>query len=448
MKHRCFKKWLGALALFGMTGLGAHAARPGVASRSMEELMQAAGVASDADRTVVFKTKAIPAVPDPVLTWNTAALEAIKAESTPPPMASRHLAILHAAIYDAVNGITRTGAPYDAALAQAPAGAREEASASAAAYKVLVALYPKRSAAFSAVYGAAVPDTTAEPASASRQWGERVADAILSRRASDGSSASVAYTPTTVAGRWQPTPPNFAPALFPQWPSVTPFTMRSGSQFRPAAPPGITTPQFTAEYNEVKELGSANSVKRTADQAEIATFWADGAGTVTPPGHWNQIAQDVAVQRGNTMRQNARLFALLNFAMADAGIVAWDAKYAYDFWRPVTAIREADKAGNPDLVADPSWTPLLVTPPFSEYVSGHSTFSGAAAAALEGFFGTDSVSFTTGSRSFVRFSAAAEEAGMSRIYGGIHFNSANVKGLNAGKALGQYVTANYLMIGK
>jgi len=199
-------------------------------------------------------------------------------------------------------------------------------------------------------------------------------------------------------------------------------------------------------------MGAATNSTRTADQTQIALFWADGAGTETPPGHWNSIAQDVAAAKGNTLEENARLFALLNLAMADAAICAWDAKYSFSFWRPVTAIRHADTDGNPATEPDPSWSSLIVTPPFPDYVSGHSTFSGAAATVLAIFYGTDNVSFTTGSdflpgvhRSFNSFSAAAAEAAVSRLYGGIHFRSANEDGLHGGLAIGHLMMHNFLL---
>jgi hypothetical protein len=251
---------------------------------------------------------------------------------------------------------------------------------------------------------------------------------------------------------WRPTPPGYLDALLPQWPAVTPFCMRSGSQFRPPAPPGLTAPAYAANFLEVKALGGVESMVRTPEQTEIAFFWADDAGTVTPPGHWNRIAQTVALQRGLTLVENARLFALLNLALADAGIVCWDGKYHYGYWRPVHGIREADPSLNPATTPDPDWTPLLTTPPFPSYASGHSTFSGAAATVLAHFFGTDAVAFTSTSetipgvrRSYPGFWAAAEEAGKSRIFGGIHWEFDNREGLICGRAVGDYVSRYFLL---
>src|SRR5207245_9519009 len=209
-----------------------------------------------------------------------------------------------------------------------------------------------------------------------------------------------------------------------------PFAIEQG-RIHPKDPPRLTDPAYTAAFKEVKQLGSAGSKTRTKEQTQIAHFWADGPGTCTPPGHWNQIAQTVARQRGTTMAENARIFALLNLALADAGILCWDCKYKLAFWRPVTGIQNADQHANPDTDADRSWTPLLTTPPFPSYTSGHSSFSGAAAAVLADFFG-DKVGFETTSedlpgvkRTFTSFWAAAQEAGQSRIYGGIHWQFDN-----------------------
>ena len=228
--------------------------------------------------------------------------------------------------------------------------------------------------------------------------------------------------------------------------------MTASSQFRPPGPPVLSSARYAADVNEVKQLGAATNSARTAEQSQIAIFWADGAGTETPPGHWNSIAQEIAAAQGNTLEENARLFALLNLAMADAAICAWDAKYAFNFWRPVTAIRSADLDGNPDTEPDPNWRSFIATPPFPDYVSGHSTFSGAASVVLAKFYGSDDIAFTTGSdflpgvqRSFNSFSAAAAEAADSRLYGGIHFRSANEDGLHGGIGIGQLVSEHFLL---
>ncbi len=386
-----------------------------------------------------------PANGDVVTDWNAAVLDAIRAGRTAPPIASRSLAILHVSIYDAVNGITRTHEPY---LVQsvASSSASREAAASAAAHQALVNLFPASASSFDALHAAilaAIPDGPQKAAGI--VWGEFVANQILAARASDGSDALVPPPDGSGPGVWVPTPPAFSPYLLPQWGFVVPFGMSNSSQFRPPGPPSLDSEQYAADYNEVKELGAALGSTRTADQTQIALFWADGAGTETPPGHWNSIAQIIAAGQGNTPEENARLFALLNVAMADAAICAWDAKYTFHFWRPVTAINFAEPLLN--------WASFIVTPPFPDYVSGHSTFSGAAATVLSFFYGTEDLPFTTGSdflpgvyRSFSTCLDAAEEAAASRLYGGIHFRSANEDGLQAGISIGEWTDTHYLQL--
>jgi len=400
---------------------------------------------------LAFSTLPLIAPADLVTDWNAVTLQAIRVDRTPPPRASRALAILHISIYDAVNGIRRTHQPYRVG-GQVPASASVEAAASAAAHKVLVALYPNQRTNFDAVYATSLARIRNHPQKRmGMAWGTLVASKILASRANDGSTNVVALPLLTGPGYWEPTPPAFAPYLLPQWGMVTPFAMTSSSQFRPAGPPTLDSAAWAANYNEVKALGAATNSTRTADQSEIARFWADGAGTETPPGHWNHIAAEVARERGNTLEQNARLFALLNIAMADAGICAWDAKYTFYNWRPVTAIRKGDTDGNPATDPDTAWSSFIVTPPFPDYCSGHSTFSAAAAAVLAMFYGTDHIAFTTGSdllpgvtRSFETFSAAAAEAALSRLYGGIHFRFANDDGLEGGLLIGEWTFTRFL----
>jgi hypothetical protein len=394
---------------------------------------------------------ALHASADVVTSWNSAALAAIRTNNTPPPVASRALAILHVSIYDAVNGISRRHEPY-LVESTVQASASEVAAASAAALRVLTTLFPAQTSQFAALHQTMVQAIKDGPQKRSGlTWGGLVADRILMSRANDGSDAVEPAPVGTGPGVWEPTPPAFAPYLLTQWGHVAPFAMESSEALRPNGPPPLDSAQWAAEYNEVKALGAAVGSTRTADQSQIARFWADGAGTETPPGHWNHIAQDVAAAQRNTIEQNARMFALLNLALADAAICAWDAKYAFNFWRPVTAIRFGDTDGNDATTADPTWSSFIITPPFPDYISGHSTFSGAAARVLGRFYGRDDIAFATGSdalpgvtRSFAGFAAAAAEAGASRIYGGIHYASANQDGLAAGAAIGDFTFANFL----
>ncbi len=389
-----------------------------------------------------------PLTGDVVLDWNNQTLAAIQRDAATPPQASRILAMESLAAYDVVRAFD--GAPGYYVSLTVPAGASLIAAVAGAAERILSHEFPAQHDFFSDLLAtslAGVPDGSSE--NDGLEFGRDVADAILALRENDGSRDFVDYNPGSAPGQWQPTAPMFAVALQPQWADLQPFAMTSPGQFRPEGPPSLDSATYAEQLNEVKSLGKATGSTRTAEQTQIARFWADGAGTITPPGHWNEIAQTVAQQQGNSVADNARLFAQLNVALADAAIVVWDAKFSSEFWRPITAIQQADLDGNDATTADPTWSPLLITPPFPEYVSGHSTFSGAAAAVLTSVFGDD-VGFTSASpgflingqpaqRTFASFEEAANEAGRSRIFGGIHFQEANQDGLAAGHALANFV---------
>lgn len=396
---------------------------------------------------------------DEVLDWNQVTLDTVRALSINPPRAARALAMVHLAIYDAVNGIDREYEPYHVEK-RAPPAASRRAAAAMAAYTVLVALHPGRRAQYDAALRRSMNAIRNGPDKhRGRVWGQTVGEAIVRLRKNDGSDWTVPYVPVDRVGYWRPTPPAFAPALLPQWPFVRPFAMYSGDQFRVEPPPEPWTDPFLDAYEEVKELGRSDSESRSDEQTEIAFFWEDGAGSVTPPGHWQVIAQGLAWRYRNSLLENARLFALLSIAQADAAITSWDSKYAYEHFRPVTAITEdAGMDDNPDTEADPVWTPLLPTPAFPAYTSGHSTFSSTSARILARFYGTDKIAFSGTSpdpqrwpevlpgvvRRWKRLSQAAEEAGQSRIYGGIHWQYDNQAALEVGRALGDFVFDNLL----
>jgi hypothetical protein len=385
-----------------------------------------------------------------VVRWNDATLNAIKAERTPPPVAARNLAIVHVAIYDTLCAVDRKYQPFHADE-RAPAGSSIEGAAAAAAYRTLVALYPRQVPAFDEAMRATVAALPGGRVSISDiDVGQSIARKVLAWRDADRAVAKSSYTTTQKAGHWQRTPPDYREPLLPEWANIRPFALRDVNEFHPPDPPELGSAQFIAAYSEVKDFGAKQSAVRSPEQTQIAQFWADGDGTVTPPGHWNRIAAGVALARRLPTVETARLFAMLNVALADAAIACWDCKFGFDFWRPVTAIRSADSLQNGSLAADPNWEPLLPTPPFPSYTSGHSTFSGAAAAVLAAFFGSDRVSFVTTSdalpgviRRFDSFSAAANEAGMSRIYGGIHWQFDNTAGLDGGRRVGEYVSTNF-----
>lgn len=378
-----------------------------------------------------------------ILRWNQLALQAIATEKMAPPLAARQLAIVSVTLYDTANGITGQGKNFFI-TGRGPSMANLDAAVNTAASRVLSSLFPNQKSLFQQQYNlnkAQLPKGVS--ILIGNAWGASVATRILQSRKSDGATALVTYTASGEVGRWTPTPPGFVQnPLLPQWPYVKPFALSSGDQFRAPAPPALTSQQYAADLNEVKSLGSVNSVTRTADQTQIALFWAAGAGTVTPPGMWNVFAQQLARDNNLGATQTAKLLAVLNVAMADAGIACWDSKYFYDLWRPVTAIRNADLDGNSATEKDPTWLARIGTPPFSSYTSGHSTFSAAAAEVLSAFFGPSTAFSSTSdglvgvTRSWSSFRAAAVEAGDSRVFGGIHFRFDSVEGINCGIQVG------------
>jgi hypothetical protein len=379
----------------------------------------------------------------PVLDWNQEALDAIQADASSPLVASRALALESIAVFDVLNAILE--APAYMVDLDAPDGISAAAAVAAAAHRVLSYSFPAQQAALDAELArslAGVPDGPAEAAAVA--FGRAVADTLVALRANDGWDAVVSYAGGTAPGEWRPTEPGYLPALAPQWGAVMPFGLASGDQFRPGGPPDIASAQYAAALEEVRRLGSATSAERTAEQTEIALFWADGRGSYTPPGHWNQIATDLAELVGSSAEGSAGMLAELNVALADAAVAAWDAKYTYGFWRPITAIRLAGTDGNEATTADEDWSPLLATPNHPEYVSGHAVFSGAAAEVLSDYFGdlafsASSVGLPGVTREFDSFAEAAAEASRSRVYGGIHFEFSSQDGLAMGQDIGEWV---------
>lgn len=387
------------------------------------------------------REQTLSAKQDMVLKWNDIALGAIRSDRSPPPLAARNLAIMHLAMYDVVMAIEKTHQPH-LVEATVPAGASAPAATAAAAHRVLTALYPKQREYFDAMLKIQWTDLPANQArDHGAELGRGVADKWLEARRDDNADLQSRFDYQRAPGFWQPTAPQFKEALLPHWGYVKPFAIKKGTQYQPPMPPSLKSEEFAFAYHEVKRLGAKDSKTRTKEQTEIAHFWADDLGTVTPPGHWNKIAQTIALERGNSLAENARLFAHLNMSLSDAGVLCWVIKFTMEFWRPITAIR----------IEDPNWTPLLTTPPFPAYTSGHSTFSAAGASVLIHSFGGDKIRFSTTSddlpgvtRKFESIWSAAEEAGMSRIYGGIHWQFDNTEGLKVGRTLGEYVYKNTL----
>jgi hypothetical protein len=385
-----------------------------------------------------------------VLQWNQAVLNAIRADKPSIGFLTRDLAIVHSAIYDVVNAIDHTSSVFRVAV-QAPADASPEAAAAAAGLFTAAALFPTDINMFQATFQSAladIPDGTAKDEGL--EVGRIVAEQTLISRATDGADAFVAYTPGSNPGDWRPALPAFAPAQTPQWPFVTPFALESSSQFRPPPPPALTRQEYTDAFNETKDFGRIDSTVRTPEETEIAQFWEGKAGTPNVPGYWNEIAESAALSQGNTLDQNAQLFAELNVALADGIIAHFDSKYTYNRWRPITAIQLADQTGNPDTLADPNWSPLLNTPANPSYLSGPGVVSGAAAMILAQFFGTDNIRFSLTSEdlpgvthSFTSFSAAASETQNSVVWGGIHFRFDVVAGQELGQSVAQFVTQTF-----
>jgi vanadium-dependent haloperoxidase-like protein len=409
---------------------------------------------------------------DAVTIWNENAARAARAACLAPALdplhESRIYAMVHIAIHDALNAIDRRFRPY-AFDTHVDGPISADAAVAAAAHDVLIATIAQAPSFEGAPgcngspqagvdtaemdYVAALAAVPAGPAKeAGILVGQSAAATILGQRALDGSSTPFTDSCPNVTepGVWRCTE-GFPFALAPKWGDVTPFVLTDGSQFRPGPPYNLRTRKYAADVDEVQRLGGDGIVtptERTPEQTEIGQFWIDSS-----PLMWNRIARDVSASLELGMWENARLFGLLNMAMADGYVASFDAKYHYVFWRPVTAIREADTDGNPNTHADPTWTPLQLTYPIPDYPSAHATEGGAAAEVLRQFFGTDDIAFTACSltleagktcddasptwRTFTSFSQAAQENADSRVFIGIHFRDAVDVGTTHGRKIGK-----------
>ena len=378
-----------------------------------------------------------------VAEWNRTLLSLVQTPGAQPAtiQPTRDFAIMSAAVYDAVDAIDPDRPQYLLQLSASRA-ASQDAAAAQAAHDVLTAIFPKLTATLDQQLAA---DLATIPAGHARTAGVRVggqaAAGILQARAADGAIATPPpYQSTGAAGDYRPTPPAFAAPVFTHWASVTPFVLRRGNQFRPPPPAALNSPAYATAINEVKSLGELSSTTRSAGQTTIGKFW--GAPI---QNYWNAIAEQVTLERHSDTDASARAFALLDIGLADATIALYDAKYTYRLWRPITAIRLADTDGNPATIGDPTWSPLVTTPADPSYPGAHSTLSATAATILTELYGDD-VSFTVTSptlpgvtRSFSNFTAAATEAGLSRIYAGIHTRLDHQAGLILGGQVGRYI---------
>lgn len=386
-----------------------------------------------------------PARADIVTEWNQAAMQYINDNGISNQHGSRLMAMVHVAMYDAINACSQTHEPFLYAR-RVPAGTSREAAAATAALYVLSLSYPAGSAQFGSLYSQQMQNLPRDM-SVMRgvALGRTVAKAVYLWRKGDGSAeANIDWPNGTEVGEYRAMPGQRA--LLPGWGQVKPFGMLRSDQFRLPGPPPLDSYEYARDLNEVKQIGSKTSSTRTAEQEAIAKFWPTGI-----PGIWNKVALQIAQQKGNSLEQNARLLALLHVTMADASVTGWNNKYHYNFWRPMHAIRLAGQDGNDATTADPAWEPLLMSPPFPEYVSGHSMTCASAATVLAAWLGSDEWTFEVTSvanpqlppRQFTSLWAAAREAGISRIYGGIHFNFSNTEALIAGKALGAYIADHH-----
>ena len=395
--------------------------------------------------------------PDQVLEWNQIFIDTLIATNTPNSSSQRLGAIVHAAIFDAYNGVERRYTPIFVDD-EAPAGASRRAAVIAAAYTALVALFPTREPQLTASYAASLAALSDDGGDGGKSrergiaWGEQVAQAILGWRVNDGFGGS--YPPFvggTAVGQWRPTPPAFGPMSAQGLAFTAMFVLDSNTQFRPAPPRALTSSTYTDDFNAVKALGRRTGSTRTDDQTALARFWEYNASV-----HWNQAANQIARANHLSISDSNRLLASLNITMADTAITTWSAKRHYGAaptdvtWRPVTAILLADTDGNSDTAPDPDWLPLINTPSHPEYAAGHPSLNGAAASILLANF-SDVQGFTltaTGlpSRTYSSITQARQDGNDARVWGGMHYPSTVVISDAEGEAIANYIDGNSMQL--
>ena len=374
---------------------------------------------------------------DTVTDWNQTAIEVMKVAGTPNNPWSRAMAMMHVAMSDAINATQPRYARYLTSVASRPA-ASEDAAAAAAARQILIQLFPGQKALADKAFASSV-EKIAEGAAKSEgiALGEQSAAAVMADRAGDGTSAPDTYRPVTRPGVWVPT----TLPVFAQYAQAKPWVMTRADQFRPGPPPRLSSAIYARDYNETKSLGALNSATRTAEQTEAVKFWTQ---TNFGPA-WQAAARQLSAAKGLNLADNARLFALLNMGIANTFIADWDAKFAHNFWRPMTAIRNGDRDDNPATVRDAGWTPLNATPMHPEYPSQAAIVTGVAVGVLESVFGPKpAVPFTFAdladpkqTRTYQSLDAMAAEHTNVRVWGGIHFRNS----LNVGEAMGRRIAA-------
>lgn len=382
------------------------------------------------------------AMTDVVSDWNARAVAAGYTARLSPDMHSRNMAIVQTAVFEALNSIEPRYKPYRTLLRAEP-GASPQAAVAAAAHHALVRLFPEQAKDFDAALQATLAGVPDGPARANGvALGVQAATAMLADREKDGVGAPLNYRPYTVAGRYVPT-------MLPSsstWGGVRPFALKSRDQVRPPPPYKLDSAQWARDFNEIKKLGAKTGSTRSAEQTEIARFWA-----LTGPATYNPVALQVAAAKKLDLLDNARLLALTALATADAAVAVFDAKYTYNFWRPITAIRLADIDGNDATDLDATWEPLINTPMHPEYPCAHCIFQGSAAAVLQTLYGDVvprfSITSTTApgvTRSFDKLSDYVADVVNARVYEGVHYRSSGETGAAMGRQIGEYVVQNFL----
>lgn len=383
---------------------------------------------------------------DTVTDWNQTAIEVMKVARVAGNPWSRTLAMVHVAMSDAISSVQGRYTRYVATVPVVP-GASAEAAAAAAARQILVQLFPNQQAIVEEAYAASVKAIPEGPAkSQGVAVGEQVAAAVQADRSADGTNVPDTYRPVTSPGVWVPT----TPPLFAQYARAKPWALTSADQFRPGPPPQLSSALYARDYNETKNLGGAKSTARTAAQTEAVKFWTQA--NLGPA--WQAAARQLSAAKGVGLAENARLFALLNMGVANTFICDWDAKFTYNFWRPVTAIRNGDMDGNDATERDPSWTSLNDTPMHPEYPSQAAIINGVAVGVLESVFGPKpAIPFTTTDlfdpnlkRQFNSIAEMDEEHKNVRVWGGIHFRNSLEVGYDMGKKIAAYLIDNSLKL--
>jgi hypothetical protein len=396
---------------------------------------------------------------DAVTDWNAIAVQTISAATParPAPVSFLDMAIVQAAVYDAVQAIDKRFKPYHVEIPGAFGS--PEAAAAKAAHDILINLFPAQKTALDETYAQYLLNHRLESDDPGVAVGAAAAAGIIALRANDGRFPpnQVPFTGGTNPGEWRPTesfignppaPPSGAPMLTPWVANVTPFTLKSGDQWRAKAPPALTSLEYVLNYYEVKFFGARFNSARTPEQTDFAIFWAANYVAL-----WNRVVRELAAAHVSNIGDSARLFALVSLSMADAIITSWNTKVAYNFWRPLTAIRLGNNDTNPVTIGDPDWQPLINTPNYPDYTSGANCVTGAATRALALFFGTDRMAFTVTTtngmaiqqtRNYSRFSDAADDVVTARVYQGIHFRFADAEARKQGRHVAQWAFGHFL----